>query len=62
MDIVEQAQADVREAKQRLQCLDDTSDDDFAKVKEDLPKPCVVSKVIQQSGTDITTAWNVTRP
>ena len=40
----------------------DASEDDFAKVKEDLPKFCVISKVIEQSGTDITTIWNVTRP
>jgi len=38
------------------------SEEDFAKVQDDLPKFCPVSKVIEQSGTEITTVWNVSRP
>ena len=37
------------------------SDEDFEKVKEDLPKYCPVSKVIEQSGTELTTVWNISR-
>lgn len=37
------------------------SDEDFEIVKEELPKFCPVSKVIEQSGTEITTVWNIKR-
>ena len=37
----------------------DASESDFEKVKEDLPKFCPVSKVIECSGTEMTVTWNV---
>lgn len=31
-------------------------------LKADLPRYCAVSKIIRQSGTNLKTEWNVTRP
>lgn len=39
----------------------DASDADMAKIREELPKFCPVSKVIREAGTEIEEVWNVTR-
>ena len=39
----------------------DASEDEMAKVREELPKFCPVSKVIREAGTEIEEVWNVTR-
>lgn len=40
----------------------EASDEDFEIVKKELPMFCPVSKVIEQSGSELTTIWNIKRP
>ncbi len=40
-----------------------TADDDaIERVRRDLPKYCPISKVIRQSGTNVTDVWTIRRP
>jgi len=45
-----------------IDVLTNANDEAIERVKRDLPKYCPISKVIRQSGTNVTDVWTIRRP
>ena len=58
----EEVQVPFPEIDLKITVVTDADEATFAKVRQDLPKFCAVSKVIRQAGTKINEFWTLTPP